>query len=83
MASGYLTLKALVSTYIVALPERVPHYTTFRTITGRIKIHGKKTPSPRKALGLSSQEAQFGAGNRALLLVPSEHSMLAESTFNT
>jgi len=42
MASGYLTLKALVGTHIVALPERVPHYTTFRTITGKIKIHGKK-----------------------------------------
>lgn len=48
MASGYLTLKALVGTYIVALPERVPHYTTFRTIMGKIKIHGKKIHLPGK-----------------------------------
>lgn len=51
MASGYLTLKALVSTYIVALPERVPHYTTFRTITGRIKIHGKKKTISQESTG--------------------------------
>lgn len=46
MASGYLTLKTLV-----ALPEKVPHYTTFRIITEKIKIHEKKKYISKENIG--------------------------------